>query len=1175
MLCGVFALLAGARAEVENYDQSLRISEFMAVNDSGLKDVDGDCSDWIEIHNPTPAAINLGGWYLTGSITNKTQWRFPATNLNAGAYLVVFASDKNRANVGAQLHTNFKLSGSGEYLGLVMPDGATVASEYAPQFPPQLANVSCGLTPVTGSAAVLVSSTSPARALVPSGPVNDGWKLSSYQPDASWAVTPMPAGYEAVTNLTAANILFVVATNASAAAKAGDAAALDRLTQVLGHQVTVMHDSVAQTSDASGRQLVIVSSSAVSGNVNTKFRNVDVPVINWDRSLVDDFGIGATASSTTSSSNVVITPAGSGHPAVGGFSAGTRVIRNTATGMSVANTTGLAPGAQVLATANNLPAVILVETGQLLLNNQSAPARRIHMLWGDEGLSGVNTAGLELFDAAVAYALSGSSSGLVYAHLIVTDTRTAMQGSNSTLLARLPFALPEAFSPSSLTLRLRYDDGFVAWLNGVEIARRNAAGTVAWNSAATTSRSNSAVLVPEVFDVSGHLGLLTASDNVLAIQGLNVSAADPDFFLEAELFGSLGVVGVLNFYSTPTPGSANVAGSLGLVPPVVFSHDRGYVTNAFVLTLSNALSGAEIRFTTNGTPPTASSGFVYTAPFTISNTTVIRAAAYKPGYLGTNVATMSYLFLEQILRQPPSLSGWPQPMLNIGSSVNGSSTRQHDYGMDPSVVDAPAYSNDIRTAMTDIPSLCLTVKQSDMWDANGSGGFYRSTSGLEAPVSVELIYPGQPTNSVQADASVEGHSHDRLKRTLRLTFRASTGASRFESRLFKDAPLFGDTAVKKVNSIVLRGGNNRCWARGWNPTKTTYTEDEFYRSTQIAMSGVGSHGSFVHLYINGIYWGLYNPVERPDNAFAAAYLGGDDDEWFSINHGGSTNGLRTRWDYLIGTLAAKDMSQAANYAELREYLGVEQFIDYLLGSWYIGLGDWPNNNWWAASRNTPPGPAYFFTWDGEWSFGTSMASSLRASVHSAFRTSSTLTIPKLWHSARVNVDFMMLVADRAFKHTRTNGALSDAKVIERWLTLSNALYVPVIPESARWGDSIETNIVRSRDADWNNEQVIIGNLLPGNGQVLLASMRSYGFYPNAHPAGIQSSGRLGQPSIRCDAHARECGGQHLLHGGWQRPALVRGGGQPRRRALCGRHSPAPEHARESPGFGRIDLECAE
>ncbi|MEZ4765732.1 MAG: CotH kinase family protein [Calditrichia bacterium] len=71
---------------------------------------------------------------------------------------------------------------------------------------------------------------------------------------------------------------------------------------------------------------------------------------------------------------------------------------------------------------------------------------------------------------------------------------------------------------------------------------------------------------------------------------------------------------------------------------------------------------------------------------------------------------------------------------------------------------------------------------------------------------------------------------------------------------------------------MLRGGNNRSWARKWNPEETTYTEDQWFRDTQIAMTGYGAHGNFVHLYINGIYWGLYNPVERPDQFFSSEYL---------------------------------------------------------------------------------------------------------------------------------------------------------------------------------------------------------------------------------------------------------------------------------------------------------------
>ena len=80
-----------------------RINEFMASNDSGLKDEDGDFSDWIEIYNPDATAISLAGYYLTDNPQNLNKWKFPAVTLNAGAYLVVFASGKDRAVAGADV----------------------------------------------------------------------------------------------------------------------------------------------------------------------------------------------------------------------------------------------------------------------------------------------------------------------------------------------------------------------------------------------------------------------------------------------------------------------------------------------------------------------------------------------------------------------------------------------------------------------------------------------------------------------------------------------------------------------------------------------------------------------------------------------------------------------------------------------------------------------------------------------------------------------------------------------------------------------------------------------------------------------------------------------------------------------------------------------------------------
>ncbi|MBT45553.1 MAG: hypothetical protein CL922_09095, partial [Deltaproteobacteria bacterium] len=109
----------------------------MAVNGSTLADEDGDFSDWIEIGNSGTEPIDLGGWHLTDDETNPTKWTFPgSTPLAGGQSLVVFASGKNRRQWGRPLHTNFALNRSGEFLALVAPDGATLASRFSP-YPPR------------------------------------------------------------------------------------------------------------------------------------------------------------------------------------------------------------------------------------------------------------------------------------------------------------------------------------------------------------------------------------------------------------------------------------------------------------------------------------------------------------------------------------------------------------------------------------------------------------------------------------------------------------------------------------------------------------------------------------------------------------------------------------------------------------------------------------------------------------------------------------------------------------------------------------------------------------------------------------------------------------------------------------------------------------------------------
>ena len=124
------------------------LSEFMASNTRTLKDETGLYVDWIELFNPADAPLDLRGWSLTDDAGDLNKWRFPATNLPAGGFLVVFASGADRRTPGSRLHTNFQLSAGGEYLALVHPDGVTIASEFKPTYPRQVPDLSHGVVQV-------------------------------------------------------------------------------------------------------------------------------------------------------------------------------------------------------------------------------------------------------------------------------------------------------------------------------------------------------------------------------------------------------------------------------------------------------------------------------------------------------------------------------------------------------------------------------------------------------------------------------------------------------------------------------------------------------------------------------------------------------------------------------------------------------------------------------------------------------------------------------------------------------------------------------------------------------------------------------------------------------------------------------------------------------------------
>jgi hypothetical protein len=219
---------------------SALISELMASNNDSLLDEDMDSSDWIEIYNPTEAIINLDGWYLTDDSDDLRKWEFPAVEIGAGDFLVVFASGKDRQDPDDELHTNFQLRTGGEFLALVFSDGQTIAHSYN-EYPSQFVDISYGISGGIGSISTditLIPEPAAVRVLIPD---SDSLGLSWTEPgfdDSAWlngftgVGYERSSGYEDLINLDIQDQMY--GRNASCYIRVpfeiGDVSTIDRLT---------------------------------------------------------------------------------------------------------------------------------------------------------------------------------------------------------------------------------------------------------------------------------------------------------------------------------------------------------------------------------------------------------------------------------------------------------------------------------------------------------------------------------------------------------------------------------------------------------------------------------------------------------------------------------------------------------------------------------------------------------------------------------------------------------------------------------------------------------------------------------------------------------------------------------------------------------------------------------
>jgi len=345
----------------------------------------------------------------------------------------------------------------------------------------------------------------------------------------------------------------------------------------------------------------------------------------------------------------------------------------------------------------------------------------------DDSLGFTWTGGQPFDDSGwrASYTSIGYERDTGYEGYIETDVEAEMYGQATSAYVRYSFDVADASSYTSLTLRMLYDDGYVAYLNGQEIHREYADDPLTHASRANDGHE---AVAPEETDVTDYLYKLESGTNILAVHALNVSSTSTDFLLWPELVANLELLGSEVYFSSPTPRDPNNEGALGVVADTKFSVDRGFFEEEFEVEITTATDGAEIRYTVNGSKPTATTGTPYVGPITISGHTTLRAAAFKPGYISANVDTQTYVFLDDVVSQDGA--GFP-------ATWNGHTA---DYEMDPEVVEAAAYRDTIKDDLKAIPTLSLVMNQNDLF-ASGGQGIYPQGEGSPRATSVELIYP--------------------------------------------------------------------------------------------------------------------------------------------------------------------------------------------------------------------------------------------------------------------------------------------------------------------------------------------------------------------------------------------------------------------------------------------------
>jgi hypothetical protein len=573
-----------------------------------------------------------------------------------------------------------------------------------------------------------------------------------------------------------------------------------------------------------------------------------------------------------------------------------------------------------------------------------------------------------------------------------------------------------------------------------------------------------------------------------------------------------------------------------------FSVSHGFYDSPFDCTVSWDSIGSMIRYTLDCSDPrTSSSAIEAASPVTIridpSSTTgrnltpavVLRAYALVNNTAVSNLRTNTYIFTTRVNLQGAPGGGYPP-----AGQVNGCTI---DYEMDPEVVNDPQNQNRIVSGLLAIPSISISTDLKNLFDSV-TGILVNPTQDgrdWERPASVELIDPQGGEEGFQINAGLRirggyiGRKYDwQPKKAFRLFFRKIYGKGKLTY------PLFGKEGVSSFDCVDLRTSQNYSWS-AFGSHIAIFIRDVFSRDCQRDLGQPYTRSRAYHLYLNGMYWGLYQTEERPEASFAESYFGGNKEDYDVLkvnidnNHfieatDGNLTAHSTLWNlcqkgfkdnsdffFVLGRNA--DGSENILYPVL---VNLENLIDYELIIFYTGnydspVGAWsgnalPNNFYAIYNRigrngffyllhdaeSTLVDPAFMVA-GGSPNFGIDRTGPFNCGDPQGF------TSQWLHQKLTENIEYRLKFADRVYRHFFNRGALTPEASRLRLAARRDEIDDAVVPESARWGDA-KIHPPRTRDGDWVPAVAwVMDTYFADRTEIVLSQLRDDDLYPSIDP----------------------------------------------------------------------------